>query len=153
MANDLLRETERAAVISLKADAPLAALIAKTSIDPQPKTAGVDADGFTIWPFIVLEGTQAIPSGRGCSARSDVTFQLHSFAKVRKDGTGAIVETARDHAGKINTAVVEAIHNHAFTVAGRRYKFSVTSSRLMRDAAEADAWKGIAFVRARAFQG
>ena len=153
MANDLLRDTERAAVISLKANAPLTALIAKTSIDPQPDTAGVDADGFTIWPFITLEGTQAIPSGRGCAARSDVTFQLHSFAKARKNSDGALIETARDHAGKINTAVVEAIHNHAFTVAGRRYKFAVTSSRLMKDGGEADAYHGIAFVRARTFHG
>lgn len=153
MANDLLRDTERAAVISLKANAPLAAFIAKTSIDPQPDTAGVDADGFTIWPFITLEGTQAIPSGRGCSARSDVTFQLHSFAKARKNSGGALIETARDHAGKINTAVVEAIHNHAFEIAGRRYRFTVRSSRLMRDGAEADAWHGIVSVSARAYRG
>ncbi|MYL97067.1 DUF3168 domain-containing protein [Novosphingobium sp. FGD1] len=153
MANDILRATERACIVCLKADAPLAAIIAKTSIDPQPGTAGVDVDGYTIWPFITLEGTQAIPSGRGCSARSDVTFQLHSFAKARKNSAGAMIETARDHAGKINTAVVEAIHNHAFTVAGRRYKFAVTSSRLMKDGGESDAYHGIAFVRARAFQG
>ncbi|WP_313437282.1 DUF3168 domain-containing protein [Novosphingobium sp.] len=149
MANDLLRATERAAVISLKADAPLAALVAKASIDPVAEAPA--------WPFIRLEGTQSLPQGRGCTARAEVSFQLHSFAKPRYAGddpvNGAMVETARDHAGRLNTAVVEALHNHAFEVSGRRYRFQVQSSRLMRDGAEADAWHGIASVVARAFAG
>lgn len=153
MANDVLRLSERACVITLKANAPLTALIAKTSIDPQPGTVAVDAQGYTIWPFITLEGTQSLPQGRGCTARAEVSFQLHSFAKPIYNGAGAMTKTARDHAGEINTAVVEALHGHAFEVSGRRYQFLVQSSRLMRDGAEADAWHGIAFVRARAYQG
>lgn len=106
-----------------------------------------------MWPFIVLEGTQAIPAGRGCTARSEVTFQLHSFAKPVYNDDGAMTETAHDHAGRLNSAVVEAIHAHAFEVDGRRYRFAVSSSRLMRDGDEAGAWHGIANVVARAFQG
>lgn len=145
MANDLLRATERAAIISLKADAPLAQIVAKASIDPVAEAPA--------WPFIRLEGTQSLLQGRGCTARAEVSFQLHSFAKPIYNGAGAMTKTARDHAGEINTAVVEALHGHAFEVSGRRYQFLVQSSRLMRDGAEADAWHGIAFVRARAFQG
>lgn len=145
MANDLLRATERAAVISLKADAPLAALVAKASIDPVAEAPA--------WPFIRLEGTQSLPQGRGCTARAEVSFQLHSFAKPIYNGAGAMTKTARDHAGEINTAVVEALHVHAFAVAGRRYKFTVTSSRLMRDGDDADAWHGIAFILAKAYKG
>ncbi|WP_395393053.1 DUF3168 domain-containing protein [Novosphingobium sp. BL-8A] len=145
MASDLLRATERAAVISLKADAPLTQIVAKASIDPVAEAPA--------WPFIRLEGTQSLPQGRGCTARAEVTFQLHSFAKPIYNGAGAMTKTARDHAGEINTAVVEAIHNHAFEVAGRRYRFQVRSTLLMRDGAEADAWHGIASVVARAFAG
>jgi len=145
MPSDLIRETERAAVISLKADAALLAILPKAQIEPTAEAPP--------WPFIRLDGTQALPQGRGCTARSEVTFQLHSFAKPRYDGAGAMIETARDHAGRLNSAVVEAIHNHAFVVADRRYRFMVRSSRLMRDGAEADAWHGIAFVVARAFTG
>ncbi|MFK4871666.1 DUF3168 domain-containing protein [Novosphingobium sp. ZW T3_23] len=145
MANDLLRATERAAIISLKADAPLAQIVAKASIDPVAEAP--------TWPFVRLEGTQSLPQGRGCTARAEVSFQLHSFAKPIYNGAGAMTKTARDHAGEINTAVVEALHNHAFEVAGRRYRFQVQSSRLMRDGAEADAWHGIASVVARAFAG
>ena len=72
MASDLIRETERAAVISLKADAPLLAIVAKASIDPIAEAPA--------WPFIRLEGSQSLPQGRGCTARAEVTFQIHSFA-------------------------------------------------------------------------
>lgn len=145
MAHDLLPETERAAIIMLKADAPLLALLPKASINPVAEAPA--------WPFIRLDGTQALPQGRGCTARSEVTFLLHSFAKPRYAAGGGMIETARDHAGRINSAVVEAIHQHAFVVANRRYRFAARSSRLMRDGAEADAWHGIVSVIARAYVG
>lgn len=82
---------------------------------------------------------------------------VHSFAKPRYVGNdpinGAMLETARDHAGRINGAVVEALQAHAYEVAGRRYRFTVRSSRLMQDGAERDAFHGIANVVATAFQG
>lgn len=145
MAGDILRETERAAVISLKGDAPLLTIVAKASIEPTAEEPE--------WPFIRLDGTQALPQGRGCTARSEVSFMAHSFAKPRYDDGGAMIETARDHAGRINNAVVEALQAHAYEVAGRRYRFTVRSSRLMMDGAEADAWHGIANIRAIAFNG
>ena len=64
-----------------------------------------------------------------------------------------MIETARDHAGRINSAVVEALQAHAYEVAGRRYRFMVRSSRLMVDGAEVDAWHGIVNVVARVFNG
>lgn len=149
MASDLLRETERACVISLKGNAPLTEIVAKASIDPVTEEPA--------WPFVRIDGTQSLPQGRGCSSRAEVTFLVHSFAKPRYVGndpkTGAQIETARDHAGRINSAVIEAIHNHAFVVAGRRYRFVVRSSRLLQDGAEASAWHGIASVLARAYAG
>lgn len=145
LASDLLRQVERACIISLKADAPLAALVAKASIEPVTEEPA--------WPFLRLDGTQALPQGRGCTARSEVTFQIHSFAKPRYDEAGAMLETARDQCGHINSAVVEAIHNHAFAVDGRRYRFAVRSSRLMQDGFERDAYHGIASVIAKAYAG
>lgn len=144
MASDLLRATERAAIISLKADAPLAAIVAKASIDPVAEAPA--------WPFVRLEGTQSLPQGRGCTARAEVTFQIHSFAKPRYDAD-VMVETARDHCGRINSAVVEALQSHAFAVDGRRYRFAVRSSRLMRDGADPTAYHGIANIVARAYNG
>lgn len=145
MASDLLRDTERAAIIALKGNAPLLAIVAKASIDPAAEEPE--------WPFVRLDGTQALPQGRGCSARSEVSFMMHAFAKPRYNASGAMLETARDHAGRIGSAMVEAIHQHAFTVAGRRYRFSVRSSRLMQDGAERDAYHSIVSVVARAFSG
>lgn len=144
MASDLLRESERAAIISLKGDAPLTTIVAPASIDPVTENPE--------WPFVRLEGTQSLPQGRGCTARAEVSFALHSFAKPREEND-AVVETARDYAGRINSTVTEAIHNHAFDVDGRRYRFQVRSTRLLRDGAEADAWHGIVNVVARAYQG
>jgi hypothetical protein len=145
VAGDILRETERAAIISLKASSPLLAIVPKTQIEPTAEEPG--------WPFIRLDGTQALPQGRGCTARSEVTFMIHSFAKPRYNGARAEIETARDHAGRLNSAVVEALQAHAYEIAGRRYRFVVRSSRLMMDGAEADAWHGIANVRAIVFNG
>ena len=145
MASDLLRETERACIISLKADASLLAIVGKASIEPTAEAP--------LWPFVRLDGTQALPQGRGCTARSEVSFMVHSFAKPRYDGAGVMLETARDHAGRINSAVVEALHNHAYEVDGRRYRLAVRSSRLMIDDGEPDAYHGIASVVARAYNG
>ncbi|MFX4084483.1 hypothetical protein ACKU27_05195 [Sphingobium yanoikuyae] len=148
MASDLLRETERAAIISLKGNEPLLGIIAKASIEPTAEAPD--------WPFIRLEGTQSLPQGRGCTARAEVTFQIHTFAKPRYQGdptTTPMVETARDYAGRINSAVVEAMQGHAYEIAGRRYRFIVRSSRLMQDGAERDAYHGIVNVLARAYQG
>ncbi|MBH0112712.1 DUF3168 domain-containing protein [Novosphingobium sp. YJ-S2-02] len=145
MASDLARETERAAIIALKADAPLAQIVAKASIDPVSEDPA--------WPFIRLEGTQAQLRGRGCTARSEVTFQLHSFAKPVYDEGGGMTRTAKDHCADLQSALVEAVHAHAFTVAGRRYSFAVRSTRLMQDGAERDAFHGIASVVARAYTG
>lgn len=153
MASVLIRETERAAIITLRANASLLAILPKTSIDPQPGTAGVDADGAPKWPFVRLDASQAIPGGRGCTARSEVRFRLHSFAKPRFNPAGTIIETAKDYAARVNDAMVEAIHGHAYVVAGRRYRFTVTSANLMPDGAEADAYHGIAAIVARAYQG
>lgn len=153
MASDLLRESERAALIIWKADASLLAILPKTSIEPQPKTVGVDDQGAPVWPFVRLDGTQSILAGRGCTARAEVSFLAHAFAKPRYNPAGAMVETAKDHAGRLTSALVEATHNHAFDVAGRRYRFTVRSSRLMPDGAEAGAYHGIVSVIARAYQG
>lgn len=148
MAGDLLRETERATIITLKANAALLAIVAKASIEPVNEAPD--------WPFTRLDGTQAIPRGRGCTTRSDVAFMVHSFAKPRyvdNDPKKAPIETARDHCGRINSAVVEALHNHRYTVAGVTYKLAVRSSRLMQDGAERDAYHGIANVIAQAQRG
>jgi len=145
MAGDLLRDTERATIITLKADAPLLAIVAKASIEPVAEEP--------TWPFVRLDGTQAIPRGRGCTTRSDVTFMVHSFAKPRLGVNTQMIETARDHCGRINSAVVEALHNHRYTVAGVTYKLAVRSSRLMQDGAERDAYHAIANVIAQAQRG
>lgn len=142
---DLLRDAERATIITLKAAAPLLAIVAKASIEPVAEEP--------TWPFIRLDGTQAIPRGRGCTTRSDVTFMVHSFAKPRLGLNAQMIETARDHCGRINSAVVEALHNHRYTVAGVTYKLTVRSSRLMQDGAERDAYHGIANVIAQAQRG
>lgn len=144
MASDLVRATERAAVISLKSDTALLAIVPKAQIEPTAEAPD--------WPFIRLDGTQAIPQGRGCTARSEVTFMLHSFAKPRYDAD-VMVETAHDHAGRIGSAVVEAINNRAFIVDGRRYHFTVRSSRLMRDGADPTAYHSVVSILARAYAG
>ncbi|PZQ55773.1 MAG: hypothetical protein DI555_07030 [Novosphingobium pentaromativorans] len=149
MPSDLIRESERAAVISLKADAPLAEIIAPGSIDPVSENPA--------WPFVRLDGFQATLEGHGCSARSEIRFRAHSFAKPRylndDPKSGIPIETARDHAGRLNSAVVAALRNRAFTVDGRRYRFVVTNSILLQDGSERDTYHGMASVVARAYQG
>jgi len=116
-----------------------------------PNTAGVNADGSNKWPFVRLDGTQSIPQGRGCTARAEVAFIVHSFGKAAFNGSGQIINTARDVSGALNSAVVEALHGHAHEVAGKRFRFRVTSSQLMQDGAEADAYHGFCNVEVRVY--
>lgn len=145
MAGDMLRATEKAAITALKNDAGLIGIVGKASIDPY--------DEQPTWPFIRLDGSQAIPQGRGCTSRSEVTFLLHAFAKPLRDGSASIVETARDHAGRISNAMTEALQAHAYDYDGRRYSFTVRSTRMMIDGAEGDAYHVICSVLARVFWG
>ncbi len=145
MAGDMLRATEKAAITALINDAALIAIVAKDSIDPYAEQPS--------WPFIRLDGSQAIPQGRGCTSRSEVTFLLHAFAKPVREGGDAITETARDHAGRISNAMTEAMQAHAYEFDGRRYNFTVRSTRMMIDGAEGDAYHVVCSVLARVFWG
>lgn len=143
MAGDQLRQTEKATISTLKADEGLTAIVSADSIDPYPEAPD--------WPFIRLDGSQAIPQGRGCTARSEVTFLLHAFAKPERDISGSIAITARDQAGRISDAVTEALQAHAYEYDGRRYRYTVRSTRIMMDGAEADAFHAIISVLARVY--
>lgn len=145
MPGDLIRPSERAAIITLKNDEGVAALVPAAQIDPAKEAPE--------WPFIRLDASLSTLAGRGCTARAEVTFNLHVFAKGRFDAYETPLETPRDHCGRIVDAVVEAIHNHAFYIEDRRYKFTVRSTRSMQDGAERSAWHGIVSVIAKAFNG
>jgi len=145
MANDIIRQTERAAVIALKGDPGVLEIVGKPSIDPQ--------DEEPEWPFIRMGVSQALPEGRGCSSRVRTSILLHAFAKPRYNEGGGMIEIAKDHAGRLTSAITEALHQHAFSVDGRRYRFAYESVRLEQDGAERDAFHGIISLVARAFQG
>lgn len=143
MAGDLIRETRRAVLAALKANAGVTVLVPATRIYPQTQPAN------SAWPFIRWDGPSSLPIEAACVAGATVTFYLHAFAKPRKSGE-AVLETAEDHASRILSAAILALRNKRLPVDGglsalMRYR----SAQLMIDTAEADAFHALATFDAR----
>lgn len=140
MIGDMIRPVRRIAISILKQDSAVTDLVAASSIHPLSDPQ---------WPFIRADGFRATPRGVRCTSMSEVRFMLHGFAKPRY-ASGAMIETAEDHAARIGSAIKDALHRNRLTTDGIDYSFRVLSSQLMRDGAEADAWHVVVNVFAQA---
>lgn len=139
---DAIREVRRAVLPTLKADATLTAMVVASSIHPSTVPAG------SPWPFTRFDGANSTPLADFLRGR-EVSFMIHAFAKPRYSGQ-AMTETAEDHAARITSAVNSVLHRNRFTLpGGATFAVRVSSSRLMPDGAEADAYHGIVNAVAR----
>lgn len=134
MANDLTLPVRRASLAELKADARLLTVVAKASIYPQtvPPTPA--------WPFVKMGAPTGLPIRAGCVDGNTGIFAVHGFAKPRTD-TGAVVETAEDHAARIGAFIASALDRKQLDLdGGQRARIRWTGSQLMQDGDEADAF-------------
>lgn len=145
MANDFTLPVRRAILTGVKADAPLTAEVPASSIHPQSPLVE------PTWPFIKYGASSGIAIRASCVDGNELAGALHGFSRGRHDGTGALVETAEDHAARIGALMAKAIDRRVFTLDdGRQVKVRWTGSRLLPDGAEPDAYHTIQTFTARA---
>ena len=135
MATGLQRLVRRAVLSTLKADAPLTAIV------PAARIYGQSTPSAPVWPFIKLGGPQTLPRrAAGMPFSGVVTFDVHAFAKPRLSGT-AIAETAEDYAGRIGAAIESVLDSARLALEGGGYAgLRLSEMRLLQDADEADAY-------------
>lgn len=143
MAGDLIREVRRATLAHLKQDETLGDLVQPAAMYPgttPPNPA---------WPFTRMDSFASTGITASCVDGATVTFQLHAFARPRKEGA-VVVETAEDNASIIGSVLRSAIDKRRVSISEDvSARLRVLSSRLIRDGDEEDAWHAILSVEAR----
>jgi hypothetical protein len=126
MAAELESLVRVAVLATLKNDAGLLALVAASSIDPDPEREPT-------WPFVTTENYRNQPFEQTCVRGGLVTGDLHGFAGPRKNGN-QVVEYARDHAGRIGGALQRALHRNRLDIeGGGKARIRLSDIRLMAD--------------------
>lgn len=143
MAGDLIREVRRATLAHMKQDDDLAVLVQPAAMYPATTPAN------PVWPFTRMDSFTSTGISASCVDGATVAFQLHAFARPRKEGA-VVLETAEDHASIIGSVLRAAVHNRRVPIADdTSARLRVLSSRLIRDGDEEDAWHAILSVEAR----
>lgn len=138
MANDLRRPIRRACLARLKADVRLTAIVSAANLYPQTTPPNVP------WPFGKMGVINVFPVRAACVDGVTGIFAFHGFAKARYDGSGAMIETAEDHADRIAAAIAKALDRQALDLeTGQRVKVLWTGSPVMQDGDEADAYHAV----------
>lgn len=139
----LQRTVRRALLSRLKASAPVTALVGIANIHGQAPL------GVLTWPFIKTGGPRTTPRRAACLDGAFVDVPVHAFARARYNATGAIIETAEDHAGRIGEAIEQALDLKGEDVLGVRIVYECRDMALIPDGAEPDAFHYVTNVRAR----
>ena len=143
MANDLTLPVRRASLAEMKANVPLAGLVAPANMHPQTVPAN------PTWPFTRMGAPSGQPLTAACVDGNDMIFAVHAFAKPRTDG-GTVVETAEDHCARIGAFVASALDRKVLDLdGGLRARVRWTGCQLMQDGAEADAYHSVQNFRVR----
>lgn len=140
---DVLLPARKVILTALKANAGVLALVPKASIYPQVAAAVPD------WPFILYGSPSGVPIRSSCVDGLEITVAVHSFAKQRMQGSQT-VETAEDHACRIGAAVVACLDGSRLALPAGYLRILHTSSQLLIDGGEADAFHHVANFRCRA---
>lgn len=143
MRGDLIRETRRAVLARLKADAALTTLLPPERLYPSTVPAS------PTFPFGRFDTPLSVPIDGACYRGETVTFTYHFFSKPRVQGR-IVVETAEDYCSRILSAAKACLHERRVPIADGGARLRVQSARLIRDFDEADAYHGILSVAARA---
>ena len=101
------------------------------------------------WPFIRWGRPASTMLRATCLDGSVIGVAVHGFAKARFNVAGAMIETAEDHAGRLEAALAGAFDSLRLDIPRGHTKFAVTSTQLLEDGAEADAFHCVVNLRIR----
>lgn len=117
---------------------------------PAASIYGQDPGREPAWPFIKCGPPQTLPMRASCVDGASVNFGLHAFSRGRRNGSGQLIETAEDHAGRIGAAIEAAIDRARSDLAGVGHvSYRLADMVLMVDGAEPGAFHYSCTVRAR----
>ncbi|HVH49960.1 MAG TPA: DUF3168 domain-containing protein, partial [Sphingomicrobium sp.] len=103
-----------------------------------------------VWPFIKTQSPQTLPLRADCVDGATVNFGVSAFTRGRKNGAGALIETAEDHASRIGEAIETAIDKSKSDLPGiGTVAYRIADAVLLVDGAEAGAFHYSCTVRAR----
>lgn len=143
MATGMVRQARRAALLLLKNDPALTAIVPAARWYPQ--TAPIDP----VWPFGKTGPSTAQPFRASGVNGATVAFAVHVFARDREDEDGAVVETAEDFAGRIGEHVERVLADNRTTMDdGTVMKVWLSDFQLLADG-EPGAFHWFAQVNAR----
>lgn len=99
------------------------------------------------WPFLCWgRPTSILIQGAGLDG-SEIVGAVHGFAKARFNIAGAMLETAEDHAGRLEAALAKAFDRVKLPIPRGYAKFRCTSTQLLVDSTEADAFHAVVNLR------
>ena len=101
---------------------------------------GMTAPANVKWPFVIYGASTPLARRASCLDGCRIITSLHGFAKARFNSGKSIVETAEDHAGRLSAALSAAVDGQRLTIPGGFARVKWTSSNLLIDGSEADAF-------------
>lgn len=129
---DLLVAVEKAVLAHLKTDDSFVAVI------PVAQILTSDAGATPARPF-VKPGTAVVGPYTGHRMRRSMRFPFYIRADVRKSGTGAVLELARDHMGRCVEALCASLYRARLPVPGGSARFELVNDIRRKVDGEADA--------------
>ena len=129
-----------------KANPALSMLVPAARIYPQATPA------MPTFPFIRSGAPSSIPVRATCVDGGEWTVAMHGFSKGREQ-SGALVETAEDHAGRIGAALAAALDRQVIELANGRATILWTGSQLLMDPDEPGCFHTVQNYRVRAITG
>lgn len=141
MAGDFIREVRAETLPTLSAD--------PTIIYTEGATVYPEVVDKPKWPFLRWGEPASSPLESACLNGARVTFTIHVFCRAREED-GRITQTAEDYCSNITAQVKHVLHKRGWQTTWGRIKYRVTSSRLIRDAADNRAYHGVVQFEARA---
>lgn len=144
---DLVVALEKAALSHLKADALVAAIIPAVQIYPYGGAPATPPKPF------VIPGSPVTSPLTGHRQRREVRFTLYVRADARKNASGALLETARDHMSRCVGAIVDSLYRARLPIPGGTAKLVLVNDiRRMVDG-ETEAMEANIEFRARVMAG
>jgi hypothetical protein len=134
MAIDSTLPVRRAILTHIGSVAAVTAIVPKSRHYPMVVPANVT------WPFVRYGSPTPVPLRASCLDGTEIVVAVHGFAKARMNASGAMIETAEDHAGRLGAALAAALDGIRLDLPRGHAKVRWTGSQLLVDGAEADAF-------------
>lgn len=136
----LQRLTRRALITRAKADTGLTAIVPAASIEPM---------GEPVWPHVIFRSPRTLRLRQSCVQGARVSFDVHVFARERRNVADQVIETGYDHCSRAAAALESALADNRLTLENGAFcKIEFSDSQMLQDEAP-DSWHWFAQLNAK----